>query len=153
MSRTRRIGVQVSAAAMLALLLSLLALAVAATVGAVRSAPPAPVRPASTVTVVADDQGDDTVTAYNAGWEAGVAALGDGGVPTYPDAVGDGRDPGTVAWADGWIDGQADALGDDNRDGIVDEDESGWDCRTMGNRVCGPAVGHQGDVRAVREQR
>ncbi|MCX4976511.1 hypothetical protein [Streptomyces sp. NBC_00620] len=29
------------------------------------------------------------------------------------------------------------APGDDNRDGIVDEDESGWDCRTMGNRVCG----------------
>lgn len=28
-------------------------------------------------------------------------------------------------------------LGDDNRDGIVMEDESGWDCRTMGNRVCG----------------
>ncbi|MGW3627603.1 hypothetical protein [Streptomyces sp. NPDC000880] len=28
--------------------------------------------------------------------------------------------------------------GDDNRDGIVDEDESGWDCRTMGNRQCGP---------------
>lgn len=27
--------------------------------------------------------------------------------------------------------------GDDNRDGIVMEDESGWDCRTMGNRVCG----------------
>ncbi|MFJ2225626.1 hypothetical protein ACIOFY_36990 [Streptomyces anulatus] len=26
--------------------------------------------------------------------------------------------------------------GDDNRDGYVDEDESGWDCRTMGNRLC-----------------
>ncbi|MFJ5142968.1 hypothetical protein [Streptomyces sp. NPDC088707] len=30
--------------------------------------------------------------------------------------------------------------GDDNGDGRVDEDESGWDCRTMGNRVCGPAA-------------
>ncbi|MEU6632908.1 hypothetical protein ABZ905_32180 [Streptomyces parvus] len=29
--------------------------------------------------------------------------------------------------------------GDDNRDGTVDEDETGWDCRTMGNRLCGPA--------------
>ncbi|MGW7090010.1 hypothetical protein ACWGH2_41875 [Streptomyces sp. NPDC054871] len=29
-------------------------------------------------------------------------------------------------------------VGDDNRDGRIDEDESGWDCRTMGNRVCGP---------------
>ncbi|MFB6529867.1 hypothetical protein [Streptomyces sp. NPDC056399] len=28
--------------------------------------------------------------------------------------------------------------GDDNRDGRIDEDESGWDCRTMGNRICGP---------------
>lgn len=28
--------------------------------------------------------------------------------------------------------------GDDNADGIIDEDESGWDCRTMGNRQCGP---------------
>lgn len=27
--------------------------------------------------------------------------------------------------------------GDDNRDGIIMEDESGWDCRTMGNRICG----------------
>jgi hypothetical protein len=30
--------------------------------------------------------------------------------------------------------------GDDNRDGTVDEDESGWDCRTMGNGVCGADV-------------
>ncbi|MFF4188158.1 hypothetical protein ACFYZ9_33685 [Streptomyces sp. NPDC001691] len=28
--------------------------------------------------------------------------------------------------------------GDDNGDGQIDEDESGWDCRTMGNHVCGP---------------
>ena len=28
-------------------------------------------------------------------------------------------------------------VGDDNGDGVIDEDESGWDCRTMGNRVCG----------------
>ncbi|MEP9391146.1 hypothetical protein ABLE94_02655 [Gordonia sp. VNK1] len=27
--------------------------------------------------------------------------------------------------------------GDDNGDGIIDEDESGWDCATMGNRICG----------------
>ena len=27
--------------------------------------------------------------------------------------------------------------GDDNRDGVIMEDESGWDCRTMGNKVCG----------------
>ncbi|MFJ8301312.1 hypothetical protein ACIQ9R_36175 [Streptomyces sp. NPDC094447] len=29
--------------------------------------------------------------------------------------------------------------GDDNGDGRIDEDESGWDCTTMGNRRCGPA--------------
>lgn len=27
--------------------------------------------------------------------------------------------------------------GDDNGDGVIDEDESGWNCRTMGNRICG----------------
>ncbi|MFB6700256.1 hypothetical protein [Streptomyces rubiginosohelvolus] len=30
--------------------------------------------------------------------------------------------------------------GDDNADGRIDEDESGWDCRTMGNRLCGGDV-------------
>ncbi|MFF8696316.1 hypothetical protein ACF08W_29295 [Streptomyces sp. NPDC015144] len=43
-----------------------------------------------------------------------------------------------TAYNDGFIDGRADAMGDDNRDGRIDEDESGWDCRTMGNRECGP---------------
>lgn len=28
--------------------------------------------------------------------------------------------------------------GDDNGDGFIEEDESGWDCRTMGNHICGP---------------
>ncbi|ASU78500.1 hypothetical protein CDG81_09655 [Actinopolyspora erythraea] len=28
--------------------------------------------------------------------------------------------------------------GDDNRDGTIQEDESGWDCETDGNQVCGP---------------
>ncbi|AEV52142.1 hypothetical protein [Rhodococcus phage RGL3] len=28
--------------------------------------------------------------------------------------------------------------GDDNGDGIIDEDESGWECEVMGNRICGP---------------
>lgn len=27
--------------------------------------------------------------------------------------------------------------GDDNGDGVIMEDESGWDCRAMGNRDCG----------------
>ncbi|MFI7301325.1 hypothetical protein [Streptomyces sp. NPDC050121] len=44
------------------------------------------------------------------------------------------------AYNDGWTDGRADLMGDDNRDGYVDEDESGWDCATMGNRQCGPGV-------------
>lgn len=43
--------------------------------------------------------------------------------------------------------------GDDNRDGVIDEDESGWDCRTMGNRVCGEDVPAEcegaGDVLAL----
>jgi hypothetical protein len=45
-----------------------------------------------------------------------------------------------AAYNDGWTDGRADLMGDDNRDGIVDEDETGWDCTTMGNRECGPGV-------------
>ncbi|MFM9698856.1 hypothetical protein [Streptomyces europaeiscabiei] len=88
----------------------------------------------------------DLVAAYNGGWVAGVANLGDGTKPTYPDVIADGNTPGTVAWVDGWTDGQAAALGDDNRDGVVDEDESGWDCHTMGNRQCGP----QGDARPAQ---
>ena len=28
-------------------------------------------------------------------------------------------------------------IGDDNHDGLVMEDESGWDCATMGNLICG----------------
>ncbi len=27
--------------------------------------------------------------------------------------------------------------GDDNGDGVISEDESGWDCFAMGNRICG----------------
>ncbi|MBT2396296.1 hypothetical protein [Streptomyces sp. ISL-100] len=45
-----------------------------------------------------------------------------------------------TAFNDGFADGRADATGDDNRDGRIDEDESGWDCRTMGNRKCGPTA-------------
>jgi hypothetical protein len=30
------------------------------------------------------------------------------------------------------------APGDDNGDGTIDEDESGWNCHTMGNGICGP---------------
>lgn len=30
-------------------------------------------------------------------------------------------------------------FGDDNHDGIVMEDETGWDCATMGNMICGGA--------------
>lgn len=47
------------------------------------------------------------------------------------------------AYNDGWTDGRADLMGDDNRDGYVDEDESGWDCATMGNRQCGPGLPSQ----------
>ncbi|MGW0033037.1 hypothetical protein ACWDXD_24875 [Streptomyces sp. NPDC003314] len=92
----------------------------------------------------------DVTGAYNAGWRAGVTALGSGTAPTYPDAAGDPNDPGTAAWVKGWIDGQAESLGDDNGDGRVDEDESGWDCAAMGNRLCGadvpPECEHAGEI-------
>ncbi|MGI5337741.1 hypothetical protein ACQEVS_10230 [Streptomyces sp. CA-181903] len=48
-------------------------------------------------------------------------------------------DTGVITvYNDGSPDDRVDAVGDDNRDGYVDEDESGWDCHTMGNHVCGP---------------
>lgn len=31
-------------------------------------------------------------------------------------------------------------VGDDNGDGFIAEDESGWDCTSMGNRRCGPVA-------------
>ncbi len=36
------------------------------------------------------------------------------------------------------VDVYAHEVGDDNQNGIVEEDESGWSCADMGNRVCGP---------------
>jgi hypothetical protein len=35
------------------------------------------------------------------------------------------------------VDVYAYEVGDDNADGVMQEDESGWDCTTMGNRICG----------------
>ncbi|MFB6505560.1 hypothetical protein ACFC07_22285 [Streptomyces sp. NPDC056099] len=61
---------------------------------------------------------------------------------TDPDADPDPDAALVTAFNDGFVDGQADARGDDNRDGRVDEDESGWDCRTMGNRTCGTDTHH-----------
>ncbi|GHF32970.1 hypothetical protein GCM10010218_12550 [Streptomyces mashuensis] len=55
---------------------------------------------------------------------------------TDPDAKPT-QDEIVTAFNDGFTDGRADALGDDNRDGRIDEGESGWDCHTMGNRICG----------------
>ena len=37
-------------------------------------------------------------------------------------------------------DAYAREVGDDNCDGRIDEDESGFDCAVMGNRVCGAAL-------------
>ena len=31
----------------------------------------------------------------------------------------------------------AEEVGDDDGNGIIMEDESGWDCASMGNRICG----------------
>ncbi|MFD4933475.1 hypothetical protein [Streptomyces virginiae] len=91
----RRILDRVYAAAILAGLLALVALVLAASVGAARSAGSPPPRPAATVTVV-------------------------------NDANGDGR---------------------------CEEDEPCWDCRAMGNGVCGadvpPECAGAGDVLAL----
>ncbi|MEV8344487.1 hypothetical protein [Streptomyces niveus] len=74
---------------------------------------------------------------------ATVIVLGTLGTITTSDATPADFAPRTstgAAYNDGWTDGRADLVGDDNRDGRVDEDESGWDCQTMGNRVCGADV-------------
>lgn len=36
--------------------------------------------------------------------------------------------------------------GDDNGDGVIDEDESGFNCKTMGNKQCGPGAPADGYV-------
>jgi len=72
-----------------------------------------------------------------------VVILGGLGTITASDATPADFAPQTdtvTAYNDGWTDGRADLVGDDNRDGRVDEDESGWDCHTMGNRLCGADV-------------
>lgn len=40
-------------------------------------------------------------------------------------------------------------VGDDNGDGTIDEDESGWDCRHMGNQICGPGATLPGGGSAI----
>ncbi|MFI8206661.1 hypothetical protein [Streptomyces sp. NPDC085937] len=72
-----------------------------------------------------------------------VALLGTLGALTASDATMDDFRADRQATV---TSGQADALGDDNRDGRIDEDESGWDCRTMGNRQCGTASLCRGEV-------
>ncbi|MFD3309401.1 hypothetical protein [Streptomyces sp. NPDC058656] len=74
---------------------------------------------------------------------AAVIVLAGLGALTASDATPADIAPHTdtvTAYNDGWAAGRADLMGDDNRNGRVDEDESGWDCATMGNRECGPGV-------------
>lgn len=53
-------------------------------------------------------------------------------------ALGFATMPHALAHEPGWHDAYAAEVGDDNADGIISEDESGWDCTEMGNRICGP---------------
>jgi hypothetical protein len=57
-------------------------------------------------------------------------------------AVGLAAAPHGTANADtvGHYDAYAAEVGDDNADGRIDEDESGFDCRVMGNLRCGPGA-------------
>jgi hypothetical protein len=78
---------------------------------------------------------DPTVASFNEGYEDGNQAN-----PSKPPTTHE------QDYKDGYADGKADRMGDDNRDGVVDEDESGFNCRTMGNRVCGPNAPADGYV-------
>jgi hypothetical protein len=60
-----------------------------------------------------------------------VSGTGFGSYETY----GDGHGHTWTEWQS-W----SPVIGDDNGDGVIDEDESGWNCATMGNRVCGWAL-------------
>lgn len=53
-------------------------------------------------------------------------------------ALGFAAMPHAVAHPLVGYDAYAQEVGDDNADGHLAEDESGWDCRTMGNRIWGP---------------
>jgi hypothetical protein len=53
-------------------------------------------------------------------------------------ALGFAMMPHAMAHEPSWHDAYAAEVGDDNADGRIDENESGWDCRRMGNRICGP---------------
>ncbi|MDV6291366.1 hypothetical protein R2F25_38795 [Streptomyces sp. UP1A-1] len=108
-------------------------------------------------------QGDRTATvkpvtraeidaAFQDGWTEGQDDLMATDCAELATTLPEGTDPLATAYNKGWIEGQHALIdggackpenlhltpGDDNGDGRVDEDESGWDCRTMGNRVCGP---------------
>jgi hypothetical protein len=61
------------------------------------------------------------------------AALGGGVALSFAAALHGTAHADTVAGYDAY----AAEVGDDNADGRIDEDESGWDCWTMGNRHCG----------------
>jgi hypothetical protein len=53
-----------------------------------------------------------------------------GNVDTTPE-------PNVTDWSSsGWVNTSHIVTGDDNGDGYVDEDESGWRCWSMGNRMC-----------------
>jgi hypothetical protein len=47
---------------------------------------------------------------------------------------------GTAHAAPAGTDVYAYEVGDDNENGVIEEEESGFDCRVMGNRICGPGA-------------
>lgn len=67
---------------------------------------------------------------------AGLATAALGTLATFGGSATPPPRPDTTSDAT-YNDGRADVTGDDNQDGRIDEDEQGWDCEAMGNRVCG----------------
>ncbi len=66
-------------------------------------------------------------------------------------ALGFAAAPHGTAHADtvGHYDAYAAEVGDDNADGRIDEDESGFDCRVMGNLRCGQGATLPGGSLAI----
>ncbi|MER5301386.1 hypothetical protein ABT039_18190 [Streptomyces lasiicapitis] len=71
---------------------------------------------------------------------AGLATAALGLVASLSSESGAQRAASSTQTATVHGDGRTGPRGDENRDGRIDEDESGWDCRTTGNRVCGNRI-------------
>ena len=80
----------------------------------------------------------DVTTYSSSAWDY-ATPLPDRVMPVNPDTVPDPA-PKSTDNDESSTDTDEDLSGDDNGDGRIDEDESGWNCETMGNGECGTSI-------------